>query len=134
MLFALNILRLCRTLPKTEEAAEIASQLRRSGGSTGSHYWAAKRNKSDSAYINKISGAIEEADESIFWLTLLQEAEIARGSDTKPLLDEADELISIFVSSRATATERQSRKRKRFPKPKPEPGRSRTFRLPDDAY
>jgi four helix bundle protein len=134
MLFALNVLRLCRTLPKTEEAAEIASQLRRSGGSTGSHYWAAKRNKSDADYINKISGAIEEADESMFWLTLLAESGIATKADTRPLIEETDELISIFVASRTTALERQSRKRKRYPKPTPPPPRSTEFKLPDEPY
>ncbi len=133
MLFALTVLRLCRTLPKTDEAAEIASQLRRSGGSTGSHYWAARRNKSDADYINKIAGAIEEADESMFWLTLLQEAGIAAPGDTRPLLDEAGELLSIFVASQTTARERQRTKRKRCPKPTQQPPRSKSFEVPDDT-
>jgi four helix bundle protein len=86
MLFALNILRFCRGLPRTDEAAEIASQPRRAGGSTGAQYRAATRTKSESDYINKIAGAIEECDESLFLLELLARARIAQRNDIQPPL------------------------------------------------
>jgi four helix bundle protein len=118
MLFAVNVLRFCRTLPHTDEVAEIAGQLRRAGSSTGSHYWAARRNQSDSDYIAKMSRAIEERDEVMFWLELLVESGIARSADVQPLREEANELVAIFTSSRTTAMERRAKKRKRAPKPR----------------
>lgn len=134
MLFALNILRLCRGLPRTDEAAEIASQLRRAGGSTGAQYRAATRNKSESDYINKIAGAIEECDESAFWLELLARADIAQRNDIQPLQEEANELLAIFTASKATAIERRLRKRQRKAPAAGKPIRETLHRRPDDPY
>jgi len=109
ILFAVNVIRFCRTLPRTPEAAEIATQVRRSSSSIGAHYVAAKRNKSDPDYISKISGGIEEADESTFWFDLLMRAGIAEESGASPLRHEADELAKILIGCRSTAIERQAR-------------------------
>ncbi len=134
MLFAVNVLRFCRTLPKTDEAAEIASQLRRAGGSTGAQYRAATRNKSESDYINKIAGAIEECDESAFWLELLARADIAQRKNVQPLQDEANELLAIFTTSKATAIERRERKRQRKAPSAMKPIRETLHGRPDDPY
>ena len=53
--------------------------------------------------IAKLGVVIEEADESAFWLEILGEAGIVRPAATKRLLNEADELTRIFVSSRETS-------------------------------
>jgi four helix bundle protein len=111
-LFTVSVLRFCRMLPATAEAAEIANQLRRAGGSVGAHTRAASRNRSESDYINKISGALEEADECAFWLEILMDAEIESSTDARPLLDEANELCAIFVSSKSTAQSRRLEKRR----------------------
>ena len=131
MSFAVSVLRFCRTLPHTDEAAEVARQLRRSASSSSAHYLAAKRNQSDADYTSKLSRAIEEADESIFWLEFLRHSGMAAERDIRPLREETNELIAIFVASRSTAVERRARKRKRVPKPKPQPGRMTEHRIPD---
>jgi four helix bundle protein len=119
--FAVDVIRFCRTLPKTDEARKIAGQLRRASSSAGAHYSAAQRNKSDDDYINKMSGGIEEADEAMFWLDLLVLSEIARETPASGLRKEADELVKIFGSCRSTAIERRdSRKafrRRKSPTP-----------------
>ena len=109
ILFAVSVIRFCRQLPKTTEAAEIASQLRRAGGSVGAQYAASRRNKSDKDFISKISGAIEEGDETVYWFDVLARSEIAREEAIRPLSGEANELVAIFVASRSTAIERQQR-------------------------
>jgi len=88
--FAVDVIKFCRTLPKSDEAREIAGQVRRSSSSVGAHYSGAQRSKSDDDYINKITGGIEEADESTFWFDLLIRSEIASEAGAAPLRKEAD--------------------------------------------
>ena len=107
--FTVNVIRFCRGLPGTPEAAEIASQLRRAAGSVGSHYRASKRARSDKDFIAKMDGGIEEGDECMFWLDVLIRARITRDPVAKELRGEANELVSIFVTSRSTAVTRVQR-------------------------
>ena len=107
--FAVDVIRFCRTLPTTDEAREIARQLRRASSSVGAHYSAAQRNKSDDDYIAKMSGGIEEADESTFWFDLLIRSDIVSEKAAAPLRKEADELAKILLSCRSTAIGRRER-------------------------
>jgi four helix bundle protein len=74
--------------------------------STAAHYRAVCRAKSRADFINKLSGAVEEVDESALWLEILREAEICSATRTVPLWKEADELTRILVRSRETARAR----------------------------
>ena len=96
--FALRIIRLYVSLPKTTEAQVIGRQVLRSGTSVGAHYREAQRAKSDADFISKIEGALQELDETAYWLELLVESEIVAEDRLKPLMNEADELIAIFVT------------------------------------
>ncbi len=96
--FALRIIRLYCTLPKTTEAQVLGNQVLRSGTSVGAHYREAKRAKSDADFINKMEGGLQELDETSYWLELLVESEILEKTRVKPLLTEIEELIAIFVT------------------------------------
>ena len=96
--FALRIIRLYSTLPKMTEAQVIGKQVLRSGTSVGAHYREARRAKSDADFISKIEGALQELDETAYWLELLGESGIVEAERLKPLLDETEELIAIFVT------------------------------------
>ena len=100
--FALRIVRLYRTLPRSEEARIIGKQLLRSGTSIGANYRAACRSRSRAEFISKIGIVLEEADESVFWLELLLAAEILTKAKIEDLLAEANELTSIFVATLRT--------------------------------
>ena len=65
--FALRILKLFRSLPKTEEARILGRQLLRSGTSIGANYRAACRARSRAEFIAKLGIVLEEADETVFW-------------------------------------------------------------------
>ncbi len=105
--FALRIIRLYVSLPKTTEAQILGRQVLRSGTSVGAHYREAQRAKSDADFINKIEGALQELDETAYWLELLVESGIVATEKLKPLLNETDELIAIFVTI-AKNTKRRS--------------------------
>jgi four helix bundle protein len=104
--FALRIIRLYVSLPKTTEAQVIGKQVLRSGTSPGAHYREAIRARSTAEFISKLEGALQELEETIYWLELLIESEIVIESRLQGLLHEAEELISIFVSSAKTAKRR----------------------------
>ena len=97
--FALRILRLYRSLPRTEEARILGTQLLRSSASIGANYRAACRARSRPEFVSKLGIVLEEADETAFWLELLREGCIFPADKLCDLAREANELVSIFVSS-----------------------------------
>ena len=81
----------------------LSKQLLRSGTSVGAHYREAHRAHSSAEFVSKIEGGLQELEETAYWLELLEEAKLANHASTHELLDEAEELTSIFVSSAKTA-------------------------------
>ena len=114
--FAVDVIRFCRTLPRTDEGRIVAGQLLRAGTGVGANYRASCRPRSDKDFIAKLGIAIEEADESAFWFEVIVAAAIASQAAVLRLERECDELIRILVSSRETArrtARERARKRKR---------------------
>jgi four helix bundle protein len=101
--FALQVIRMCRSLPRSYEGPVIARQLLRSSTSVGANYRSVCRARSSADFISKLGIVLEEADESLFWLELLIESGAAPPDKVTPLLKEANELVSIFVASLRTA-------------------------------
>lgn len=101
--FHLGVIKLCNDFPRTSVGFEIAKQLLRSAGSVGANYRASGRAKSKADFINKIQIVLEEADESLYWLEIIEEANIKSGNETKSLIKEANELTAIFTATNKTA-------------------------------
>jgi four helix bundle protein len=101
--FALRIIRLFRSLPRSPDAQILGKQLLRSGTSVGAHYRAAGRARSAAEFSAKIGIVLEEADETIFWLECLIESRIVKPTLLEDLLTEANELVAIFAASYRTA-------------------------------
>lgn len=98
-IFALRIIKLARALPRSNEGMIISKQIIRSGTSIGANYRAACRARSTAEFISKLGTVIEEADETLFWLEIIIEGGIIEERLIKPLLQEANELTAIFVST-----------------------------------
>ncbi|MBI4670280.1 MAG: four helix bundle protein [Chloroflexi bacterium] len=96
--YALEVIRLYVSLPKTTEAQILGKQLLRSGTSVGAQYREGQRAKSDADLISKMEGALQELDESAYWLELLVDSNIIVQARAAHLAQETDELISIFVT------------------------------------
>lgn len=101
--FALRIIKLVNSLPKTLAAQTVGRQLIRSGTSVAANYRAACRARSKADLIAKMGIVEEETDESAFWIELLVDAEIMERTKVADLLNEANELTAIWVSSINTA-------------------------------
>ena len=96
--FALAIIYLYSSLPKTTVSQVLGRQVLRSGTSVGAHYREACRAKSRADFISKIEGALQELDETAYWLELLQDIYEEKRAPAQSLMTETNELISIFVS------------------------------------
>ncbi len=101
--FALRIIKLVAALPKSIEGRAIANQLVRSGTSVAANYRSACRARSRPEFIAKLGVVLEEADETLLWLELIIAGEILPANRVDPLLNEANELVAIFVASRKSA-------------------------------
>lgn len=96
--FALRIIKLYVALPKTTEAQVLGKQILRAGTSIGAHYAESQRAKSDADFINKFQTALQELDETKYWLELIIEANIFNEKKVNPLIEETNELIAIFTT------------------------------------
>ena len=105
--FAKRIIHLCRKLPKNREGNLIGNQIFRSGTSVASNYRAACRGRSKAEFIAKMGIVEEEADETLFWLEVIEEVEIFNRDSISSLMQECNEILSIVVSSINTARKRK---------------------------
>lgn len=104
--FALRIIKLVHALPPGKISDVIGYQLLKCGTSVGANYRAACRAKSVADFISKLGIVEEETDESIYWMELIVDAKLIRREDLKPLIQEADEILSIVVASIRTSRSR----------------------------
>jgi len=107
--FALRIIRLYSSLPKTTEAQIMGKQVLRSGTSVGAHVREGKRSRSDAEMISKTEGALQELEETTYWLELLVESGIVKAGMLAGLMKEADELMAILVASAKTMKSRRTK-------------------------
>ena len=126
--FALRVLKLVDALPKTTSGRALGTQLVRSGTSVAANYRAARRAKSIAHFLSKLGDVEEEANETLFWIELLEESGIVRAKRLSALKKEADELVAITVASINTTKKRGSQKSEVISKRSPLP--TSNFRLP----
>lgn len=101
--FAVDVIRLCRELPPTIDGRRLGQQLLDAGTSVAANYRASCRARSRAEFIAKLGVVLEEADESVFWLELMIDAQLITAERGARLLRESDELTTIFVASLKTA-------------------------------
>jgi four helix bundle protein len=101
--FGLRIVRLVESLPNSRTSNVIGGQLLRCGMSVGSNYRASCRAKSRADFTAKMGIVEEEADECMYWIEMLIDCGLVKANLVQPLVGEANEILSIVVSSIRTA-------------------------------
>ena len=109
--FAIRIVKFVRALPADDAPRLIGRQLLKSGTGESANYHAACRARSKAEFIAKLGVVVEEADETEHWLHVLNDGELASGTELKWLTGEAAELRAIFKASLDTARTNYRRKR-----------------------
>ena len=103
--FAAQAVTFCQRLPQSRESWEIGRQLLRASMSVAANYRAACRGRSRREFIAKLGVAVEEADETVFWLDLLAATGLVDASGLESLRQEARELRAVLARSHRTARE-----------------------------
>jgi len=118
--FGVDVIKFIEKLPSGRSLNTLCNQLIRSSTSVGANYRSACRGKSTADFINKIIIVEEEADECIYWLELMEMAELVNPKDIAPLKQEANELTAIFTAIGKTAKLNQKNKKSEIEIPKSE--------------
>ena len=106
--FAVRIIRIAESLPKTKVGNHIAGQLIRCGTSPAPNYDEAQSAESRSDFIHKMKICLKELRETKVWLIMIVRANLIKPkSKLDPDIIENDELISIFMTSIKTAKQNQ---------------------------
>ncbi len=102
--FAVDIIRMAESLPKSKVANHIAGQLIRCGTSPAPNYGEAQSAESRADFIHKMKVCLKELRETRVWLLMIVRAKLIKTvSKLDALIQESNELISIFVTSIRTA-------------------------------
>lgn len=96
--FAIDVINLSTSLPKTPEALVIRNQLSKSGTSIGANYREANRSRSKKDFKNKIKICLAEASETDYWLEIIEELNLNIILNLKELRKEAKELLALFTT------------------------------------
>lgn len=102
--FAVRVIRVAETLPKTSTGNHIRTQLLSSGTSPAPNYGEAQSAESRADFIHKLKIALKELRETRVWLLMIQQASLIKPITVlDSLIQETNELIAIFVVSLKTA-------------------------------
>ena len=96
--FALRIIKLYKYLCGEKHEYDMSKQLYRSGTSIGANIAESNNAQSKADYINKLSIALKEADETEYWLTLLFLSEIISEAEYESIQGDLNIIIGTLVN------------------------------------
>jgi four helix bundle protein len=102
--FAIDVVRWCAKNNKGAVMEPLVKQLVRSGTGVGANYRSARRGRSRREFVARLAIAHEEADEAVYWLTVIITALRSDDATAAQLLDEAEQLCRIIGKSRKSAS------------------------------
>ena len=105
--FAVRVVRMYVALPKDAATQVLGKQLLRSGTSVGAHYREGQRARSPAEFISKIEVALQELEESDYWIDLLVECELIKSDRVVDLRSEIQELLAMLTASIRTIKSRR---------------------------
>lgn len=103
MQFALDILRLVDTFPRSTAGDLVGRQLAKAATSVAANYRATCVARSRAEFIAKLGVVFEESDESEFWLDVSLRKPLGNPKEVDRLHKESSELRAIFGRSLGTA-------------------------------
>lgn len=106
--FAVRIIKLCDSLPKTRAGNHIAGQLLRSGTSPAANYAEARSAESTNDFVHKLKICLKELNESRIWLQIIIQSQMLSEPQLHDLSQECDELCKIISASIKTARTRKN--------------------------
>jgi four helix bundle protein len=100
---AVETIRFVESLPRNRSGDVLGKQLLRSGTSVGANYRAACRGRSRVEFLAKLGIVEEEADETVYWLELIEQSGLSHNHECLVALkDLADQITAMVVASKKT--------------------------------
>ena len=96
--FALRIVRLYLFLRDERKEYVMSKQIYRCGTSIGANIAESRFGQSDADHVNKLSIALKEASETLYWLELLHEAEFINDKQFDSLYNDAKTIVGTLVN------------------------------------
>ena len=94
----MNIVKLYKSLSSEKGEYVLSKQLLRSGTSIGANIREGKRPQSDADFVSKMSIALKDAEETLYWLEILHETDYLEESDFNEFYENTEEIVKILVS------------------------------------
>ena len=92
---AIKIINDLSELPFSDKVSVIRKQIFRSASSTAANYRAMCRARSDKEKYSKICIVVEEADETVFWLEVIEEVNILSSEKLEEIMKESLEILKV---------------------------------------
>jgi four helix bundle protein len=96
--FALRIIKAYKYLLEDKKEFVLAKQLLRSGTAIGALCREAEHAQSRADFINKLSIALKEANETEYWLMLLKDSDYISYDSFDSIVSDCRELIKLLIS------------------------------------
>ena len=106
--YAVRIVKLSASLPKTPAGRHIAGQILRSRTSPAPNYGEARGAESYADFIHKLRIVLKELDETSIWLRVIERSHLIKSQLLLDIINETNELCQIFATSLKTAKARKS--------------------------
>jgi four helix bundle protein len=101
--FAVRIIRLSGSLPKTPAGKHIAGQILRAGTSPAPNYGEARGAESHADFVHKLGIVLKELNETSIWLRIIKRSQLLREELLTPIIEENHSLCKIFTASLKTS-------------------------------
>jgi four helix bundle protein len=108
--FAVRIVKLSASLPRTPAGRHIAGQILRSGTSPAPNYGEARGAESHADFVHKLRIVLKELNETAIWLRIIERSRLLRSELISDIIRENTELCRLFTASLKTV--RSSRNEK----------------------
>ena len=109
MNFSIRIIGLCKFLNEEKHEYRIADQMFRSGTSIGANVAEAQCAISKSDFIAKLYISLKEANETLYWLRLLQRTQFINNRQFESVNNDREELKRMLVSITKKMTDKGDR-------------------------
>ena len=101
--FAIRIVNMSQYLISEKKEYILSKQVLRSGTAIGALITESKRAESSADFIHKLNIALKEADETLYWISLLKDTTYIDEIMYTSISKDANQLVAMLVSSIKTA-------------------------------
>lgn len=107
--FVLRVIGMNRYLREQVQEFVLSKQILRSGTAIGALVRESEFAQSQADFINKLSVALKEANETDYWLNLLHDSQYINDNSFESMENDCGELIALLISSIRTVKNNQKK-------------------------